>query len=109
MIVRKPRCIGLVGRNLHLYVFSPSAAYGNYSGYGFHLRCRTGRSWRHLLARLHCKGKANRRARIYEICSWRSRNATSNRGKHPGQRLGFKSYLRIKVSPGGTPKSEPPQ
>jgi hypothetical protein len=100
-VVKRNSSIGFIHPNAHLYIFRPSAEYGNYSGYGFHLRCRRSGSWRHLLARLHCKHKLNRQARSYELCTWRSREATSSRGSRPGQRIGFKSYVRLKVSPGG--------
>jgi hypothetical protein len=94
------KSLGLVGSDLHLYVFAPHAPHGNYSGYGFHLRMRWGGCWRHLLLKLHTKGRSNPRSRQYEVCTWRSKRPTSEKGTRPGQRLGFKSYVRLKVSPG---------
>ena len=110
MILRRhPHTIWLIGQDRHLGFFRPSAPGGTYSGWGFHYRRREApEQWFQLHLKLHMKPKSRERRefagtrgwRLYELSSCRSRTPT-NTDKSRGNRLNYKSYVRLKVCPGG--------
>jgi hypothetical protein len=102
IVKRNSTTLGIYTPNCHLFIFRPSSAHGNYSGYGFTLRVRRS-IWRHLMVRLHCRSKFSPRARTYEVCTWRSKKPTTGPRKRRRERnrLGFKTYARLKISLGG--------
>lgn len=115
-VKRTKGSLGFIGRDRHLFVFMPSQPGGNYSGWGFHHRLRRNGAWSHWLLKLHVKPKNReklpgaRQWRGYELTHWRSKEATNGRKKlgqsDPANRLNYKSYIRLKVCPGGTRSPE---
>lgn len=108
--------IGFIGRDRHLFVFMPSESGGNYSGWGFHHRLRRNGEWAHWLLKLHVKPKRKdklpgaRQWRLYELTHWRSKEAVGGKRslgqRDPSNRTSYKSYVRLKVCPGGTYEQE---
>jgi len=96
---RQQHALAFYGDDLHLILFRPHVATGNYSAWGFHVR-RRGRdgTWKQLLAKTGQRLRDNPDGRQHEVAVWRSRHATSGEGRRKGDRIGRKRYVRLRTS-----------